>query len=250
MALSKEQELRYSRHFPVPEIGRKGQEKLLSSKVLVIGAGGLGSPAALYLAAAGVGTIGIVDSDAVELSNLQRQILHGTSDIGRPKVESAKESMCELNPGIEVVTYHMYADEANLPGLLAGYDFILECTDSFESKFLINDVCVRAGKPFCHASVIRFYGQVLTWVPGKGPCYRCIFHDPPVRGAALTAKEAGVLGASAGVIGCLQAAEAVKYLLGAGELLTGQLLTCDLLEMEFQKIPLQRDDSCPACGRK
>lgn len=249
MILSGDQTIRYSRHFPVPEIGREGQEKLLLSKVLIIGAGGLGSPVSLYLAAAGVGTIGIVDGDEVELSNLQRQILHGTSDLGRAKVESAAETLHELNPEVHVVPYHMIADEDSLNRIVADYDFVLECTDSFESKFMINDVCVRAGKPFCHASVIRFYGEVLTWVPGQGPCYRCIYHDIPARGAALTAKEAGVLGASAGVIGCLQAAEAVKYLLGAGELLTGQLLTCDLLDMEFQKIPIRQDSACPVCGK-
>jgi molybdopterin/thiamine biosynthesis adenylyltransferase len=249
MALSEEQAARYARHFPVPEIGTEGQEKLLASKVLVIGAGGLGSPATLYLTAAGVGTVGVLDSDVVELSNLQRQILHGTSDLGRPKVESAEETLHELNPGVRVVPYHMLAKEENLPAVLKDYDFVLECTDSFESKFLVSDACVRAGKPYCHASVIRFYGQVLTWVPGQGgPCFRCVFHNPPPEGAALTAKQAGVLGASAGVIGCLQAAEAVKYLLGAGELLTGQLLTCDLLDMEFQKIPLKRNPDCPACG--
>lgn len=250
MALNEEQAGRYARHFPVPEIGREGQEKLLAAKVLIIGAGGLGSPAALYLAAAGVGTIAIADSDEVELSNLQRQLLHGTSDLGRAKVDSAADTLRELNPGVRVIPYRMRVDEDNLPALLAGYDFVLECTDTFEAKFLISDACVRAGKPFCHGSVIRFFGQLLTYVPGQGPCYRCAFHRPPAPGDALTAREAGVLGASAGVIGCLQAVEAVKYLLGAGDLLTGCLLTVDLLDMEFQKIPLLPDPDCPACGRR
>lgn len=248
MAMNEEQVTRYSRHFPVPEIGREGQEKLLGSRVLIIGAGGLGSPAALYLAAAGVGTLGIVDSDEVELSNLQRQLLHGTSDLGRAKVDSAADSLHALNPGVRVIPIRLKVDEENLPALLADYDFVLECTDIFEAKFLINDACVHAGKPFCHGSVIRFYGQLLTWVPGQGPCYRCVFRQPPAPGDALAAHEAGVLGASAGVIGCLQAVEAVKYLLGTGELLTGCLLTVDLLYMEFQKIPLLKDPDCPACG--
>ena len=249
MALSEEQLTRYSRHFPVPDFGREGQEKLLSSKVLVIGAGGLGSPVCMYLAAAGVGTLGIVDSDDVELSNLQRQILHGTSDIGRPKVDSAAETLSGINPGIHIVKHRLFVDADNLPELLAGYDFILECTDNFDAKFIINDACVKTGKPFCHGSVIRFYGEVMTYVPGRGPCYRCVFHKPPAPGSALSAAEAGVVGASAGVIGCLQASEAIKYLLDAGELLTGCLLTCDLLDMEFQKIPLLPDPDCPACGR-
>lgn len=248
MALSKEQQERYSRHFPVPDLGQEGQDKLLNAKVLIIGAGGLGSPAALYLAAAGVGTIGIVDSDEVELSNLQRQILHGTSDLGRAKVDSAADTLRELNPEVKLITHRIFVTEENLPALLSDYDFVLECTDNFPAKFCVNDACVKAGKPFCHGSVIRFYGQVMTWVPGQGPCYRCAFHAPPAEGAALTARQAGVVGSSAGVIGCLQATEAIKYLLGAGDLLTGCLLTCDLLDMEFQKIPLLRDPDCPACG--
>ena len=248
--LTEEQLLRYSRHFPVPEIGPEGQKKLLASRVLIIGAGGLGSPAALYLAAAGIGTIGIADSDAVELSNLQRQILHGTHDLGRPKVRSAADALHALNPGVRVIPLCLAVGEDDLPALLADYDFVLECTDTFEAKFLINDACVRAEKAFCHGSVVRFFGQLMTWVPGKGPCYRCVFQTPPADSAGLTAREAGVVGAAAGVIGCLQALEAVKFLLGAGELLTGQLLTCDLLDMAFQKIPLLRDPQCPACGRR
>lgn len=246
--LSNEQIMRYSRHFPVPDFGKDGQEKLLDAKVLVIGAGGLGSPAALYLAAAGVGVLGIADSDVVELSNLQRQILHGTSDLGRAKVDSAAETLHELNPNVHVIPHHLFVTESNLPGLIADYDFVLECTDNYDAKFLINDACVKAGKPFCHGSVIRFFGQLMTYLPGHGPCYRCVFHHPPAPGDALPAREAGVVGASAGVIGCLQAAEAIKFFLGAGDLLTGCLLTCDLLDMEFNKIPLQKDPACPVCG--
>ena len=236
--------------FPVPNIGISGQEKLLASKVLIIGAGGLGSPAALYLAAAGVGTIGIVDSDDVELSNLQRQILYGTSDIGQSKVDVAAETLRNLNPDIRVIPYHILADSKNLPDLLKDFDFVLECTDTFASKLLINDACVKADKPFCHGSVIRFFGQVMTWEPGRGPCYRCVFHDLPDEGAVLSARDAGVVGAAAGVIGCLQATEAIKYLLGIGDLLTGRLLVCDLLDMEFQIIPLFLDPECPSCGHK
>lgn len=250
MALSNEQLERYARHFPVPDFGREGQEKLQKARVLVIGAGGLGSPAALYLAAAGVGTLGIADSDEVELSNLQRQILHGTSDLGRPKVDSAAETLRELNPHVQLVTHRLFVTEDNLPALLRDYDFVLECTDNFAAKFAVNDACVREGKPLCHGSVIRFFGQVMTWTPGRGTCYRCVFHAPPAEGTALTAREAGVVGASAGVIGCLQAVEAIKYLLGTGELLTGCLLTCDLLDMDFQRIALRRDPDCPVCGKR
>ena len=249
MDLTEEQALRYSRHFPVPDFGREGQEKLLRARVLIIGAGGLGSPAALYLAAAGVGTLGIVDNDEVELSNLQRQILHGTSDLGRAKVDSAADTLKEINPSVRLITHRIFVTEENLPALLRDYDFVLDCTDNFPAKFTINDACVRERKPFCHGSVIRFFGQLMTWIPGQGgPCYRCAFHEPPAEGAVLSARQAGVVGASAGVIGCLQAVEAIKYLLGTGELLTGCLMTCDLLDMEFQKIPLLKDPSCPACG--
>ena len=201
------------------------------------------------MAAAGVGTLVVVDSDEVELSNLQRHLLHGTGDIGRAKVDSAADALHALNPGVRVIPLRMKADAENLPALLGDCDFVLECTDNFEAKFLINDACVRLGKPFCHGSVIRFFGQLMTWVPGRGPCYRCAFREPPAEGAAPSAHEAGVLGASAGVIGCLQAVEAIKYLLGAGKLLTGCLLTVDLLDMEMQKLPLLRDPACPACGR-
>ena len=246
--LSAEQKERYSRQIRMPEIGEAGQAKLLASKVLIIGAGGLGSPAALYLAAAGVGTVGIADGDRVELSNLQRQILHGSSDIGRAKAASAADAMQRLDPELYAVSYELTADEENLPDLLAEYDFVLDCTDRHETKLLISDACVRAGKPLCTGSVAGFYGQVMTRVPGDGPCYRCIFGNAPA-GPALDAKENGVLVAAAGIIGCIMAAEAVKYLTGAGELLTGSLLTCDLSEMRFEKIPMKRDRNCPACGK-
>ena len=246
--MSEEQISRYSRQIRMPEIGEDGQRKLLSSKVLIIGAGGLGSPAALYLAATGVGTIGIADGDTVELSNMQRQLLHGMSDIGRAKTDSAVDAIHELDPAVQVVPYMLSVDSENLPDIVAGYDFVLECVDDFKTKLIINDACVKTGRPFCSGSVAGFYGQIITWLPGKGPCLRCVFRDPP-DGAELSSENSGVLGASAGVIGCLQAAEAIKCLLGAGELLTGCLLTCDLLDMEYRKIPIRRDSACPVCGK-
>ena len=211
MALSSEQLERYSRHIILKEVGLKGQKKLLNAKVLIIGAGGLGSPAAMYLAAAGVGTIGIADADKVDLSNLQRQILHSTSDVGKPKVDSARETMEALNPDVHVIPHHLFVSAENIMELIEPYDFILDGTDNFAAKFLINDACVLAGKPFCHAGIIRFHGQLMTYVPGKGPCYRCVFKQPPPKDAVPTCREAGVIGAVAGIIGCMQALEAVKY---------------------------------------
>lgn len=245
MALTKEQQERYSRHLLLKEIGAEGQEKLLHARVLIIGAGGLGSPAALYLAAAGVGTIGIADADAVDISNLQRQILHTTADLGRAKVQSARETIEALAPAVTVNTYHTLVTPKNIPKLIAGYDFILDATDNFTSKFLINDACVLAQKPFSHAGISQFSGQLMTHVPGQGPCYRCIFQSPPPE----TAAPEGVVGAVCGVIGSLQAMEAIKYILGKGELLTGYLLTFDALTMTFRKIRLpQRTSGCAVCG--
>ena len=251
MAFTNEQLERYSRHIILKEIGVKGQKKLLNAKVLIIGAGGLGAPAALYLAAAGVGTIGIVDADEVDLSNLQRQVIHTTKDIGKAKVLSAKETMEEINPDVKVITYQDYVSSYNILDLIKDYDFILDGTDNFPTKFLINDACVMAGKPFSHAGIIRFKGQLMTVVPGEGPCYRCVFKNPPPKDAVPTCKQAGVIGAMAGVIGCLQAMEAVKYITGAGDLLVGSLLTYDALKMDFHKIKLPgRDCNCAICGDK
>ena len=250
MSLSELQKSRYSRQLIMPEIGPEGQEKLLRSKVLVIGAGGLGSPAAFYLAAAGVGTLGLADNDEVDLSNLQRQILHSTETLGRAKVESAAERLRALNPDVNVIEHRVFVSESSIDALIEPYDFVVECTDSFDAKYLINDACVRAGKPFCHGAVIRFYGQVMTVLPGEGPCYRCAFRTPPEPEKALDAKKLGVLGAIPGIIGCIEALETIKYLTGAGDLLTGGLLTFDGLEMTFQTIPLKKDPSCPVCGRK
>jgi molybdopterin/thiamine biosynthesis adenylyltransferase len=230
------------------EIGPRGQKRLLAGKVLIIGAGGLGAPAAMYLAAAGVGTLGLVDADSVDLSNLQRQIIHGTGDVGRAKVESARRTIADLNPDVEVVAFEGRAEAANIMDLVAGWDFVLDGTDNFPAKFLINDACVLSGKPFSHAGIIRFQGQLITWLPGQGPCYRCLFPAPPPPGAVPTCRQAGIIGAMAGVIGSLQAMEAVKFLTGAGRPLTGALMTYDALAMEFRKIPVSRRPSCPVCG--
>lgn len=249
MAFTNEQLERYSRHIILKEVGVKGQKKLMNSKVLIIGAGGLGAPAAMYLAAAGVGTIGIADADEVDLSNLQRQVIHTTNDLGKPKVESAKETMQAINPDVNVVTYHDFIASDNIMDIIKDYDFVLDGTDNFPAKFLINDACVMAKIPFCHAGIIRFKGQLMTWVPDSDvPCYRCVFKNPPPKDAVPTCKQAGVIGAMAGVIGCLQAMEAVKYITGAGELLTGYLLTYDALKNDFHKIKLPLDKKCAVCS--
>jgi molybdopterin/thiamine biosynthesis adenylyltransferase len=248
MAFSNEQLERYSRHMILKEVGVKGQKRLLESKVLIIGAGGLGAPAALYLAAAGVGVIGIADADDVDLSNLQRQVIHTTPDVGKAKVRSAEESMKAINPEITVHTYRTYVLANNIGQLIAEYDFIIDGTDNFPAKFLINDACVLGKKPFSHAGIIRFQGQLMTYLPGQGPCYRCVFSSPPPPDAVPTCRQAGVIGAMGGVIGSLQAMEAVKYIIGQGELLCGSLLTYDALNMEFRKIKLPRRDSCAVCG--
>ncbi|MCI7062502.1 MAG: thiazole biosynthesis adenylyltransferase ThiF [Lachnospiraceae bacterium] len=248
MAFTNEQLERYSRHIILQEVGVKGQKKLLNASVLIIGAGGLGAPAALYLAAAGVGTIGIVDADEVDLSNLQRQVIHTTNDVGKAKVKSAAETMEAINPDVTVKTYRTFVDSTNIMDLIKDYDFIIDGTDNFPAKFLINDACVMAEKPFSHAGIIRFKGQLMTYVPGEGPCYRCVFKNPPPKDAVPTCKQAGVIGAMGGVIGSLQAMEAVKYIIGKGDLLTGKLLTYDALKMEFHTIKLPKDDHCAVCG--
>ena len=231
MALTDEQIERYSRHIILKEVGAKGQKKLLNAKVLIIGAGGLGAPAAMYLAAAGVGTIGIADADEVDLSNLQRQIIHQTADV-------------------TVNTYREFITSDNIMDIIKDYDFVIDGTDNFPAKFLINDACVMAKKPFSHAGIIRFKGQLMTYVPGEGPCYRCVFKNPPPKDAVPTCKQAGVIGAMGGVIGSLQAMEAIKYILGVGDLLTGHLLTYDAITQEFHKIKLPSDtDGCAVCGK-
>jgi molybdopterin/thiamine biosynthesis adenylyltransferase len=248
MAFRNEQLERYSRHIILKEVGVRGQKKLLESSVLIIGAGGLGAPAALYLAAAGVGTIGIVDADEVDLSNLQRQIIHSTPDVGKAKVESARETLEALNPEVTVRVRRARVNADNILELIRDYDFILDGTDNFPAKFLINDACVIARKPFSHAGIIRFQGQLMTYVPGRGPCYRCVFENPPPPDAVPTCSQAGIIGAMGGVIGSLQAMEAVKCLVGIGDPLTGFLLTYDALKMVFRKISLPLRKNCAVCG--
>ena len=249
MTFSNEQLERYARHIVLRDIGIKGQEKLVAAKVLIIGAGGLGSPAAMYLAAAGVGQIGIADADTVDLSNLQRQIIHTTNDLGKPKAESAKETMQAINPDVDVQVCNEFVHSKNILDLVADYDYVLDCTDNFAAKFLINDACVMAGKPFTHAGIFRFEGQMMTVIPRKTPCYRCVFTNPPPEGAVPTCREAGVVGATVGVIGCLQALEAIKFITGAGELLTGRLLIFDALSTSFHtaKLP-KRGSGCAVCS--
>lgn len=250
MSFTNDQMERYSRHIILKEVGVKGQQKLMKGKVLVIGTGGLGAPAAMYLAAAGVGTIGLVDSDAVDLSNLQRQIIHLTKDVGKPKVLSGAETIKEMNPDVQVVPYQEWVGASNILDIIKDqdYDFIIDGTDNFPAKFLINDACVLSGKPFSHAGIIRFYGQTMTYLPGEGPCYRCIFKDPPPPDAVPTCSQAGVLGVMGGIIGTIQATEAIKYILGIGELLNGNLLTYDALDMDFRKVKLPVNTNCKVCG--
>ncbi len=250
MSLTEKQIERYSRHIILEQVGGAGQEKLLSSKVLIIGAGGLGSPAGLYLAAAGVGIIGIVDSDKVDLTNLQRQIIHHTNDVGVEKTKSAENKMRAINPDITVQTYQTKVEAKNISDIIRKYDFVIDCTDNFGAKFLINDACYFEKIPFSHAGILRFHGQLITILPGETTCYRCIFNAPPPANAVPSCSQAGVLGVLAGVIGSLQATEAIKYLLGLGKLLTGTLLTYDALEMNFRAVKLKRNPNCPLCGEK
>lgn len=250
MNFTNEQLERYSRHIILNDVSVQGQERILNSKVLIIGTGGLGAPAAMYLGAAGVGTIGLVDDDNVDLSNLQRQIIHGTNDVGKAKVISGKESINEINPDVNVITYKERATSANILDIIKdqNYTFIIDGTDNFPVKFLINDACVMLKKPFSHAGIIRFQGQTMTYVPGKGPCYRCVFKNPPPTDIVPTCQQAGVLGVMGGVIGSIQATEALKYIIGVGDLLTGKLLTYDSKKMEFRKINISHNKNCKICG--
>jgi molybdopterin/thiamine biosynthesis adenylyltransferase len=248
MALTEEQIQRYSRNIILEQVGGTGQEKLLASKVLILGVGGLGSPAALYLAAAGVGTIGLVDGDQVDLTNLQRQIIHHTADVGKRKTASAKRKIKAINPDVTVRTYDAWARADGVRDIIRGYDFIIDATDNFPAKFLINDACYFERIPFSHGGILQFEGQLMTVIPGRTSCYRCIFPGPPSVDAVAPCGQAGVLGVLPGVIGSLQATEAIKYLLGIGELLTDSLLTYSALTMHFRKVPAQRRADCPLCG--
>ena len=246
--LAPEQAQRYSRHLLIPEIGERGQLALLRSKVLLIGAGGLGSPAALYLAAAGVGTLGIVDSDVVDATNLQRQILHNTARLGRSKVESARETITALNPDVTVNGYEERLTAANIDRIVAGYDVIVDGSDNFPTRYLVNDASVKHRIPVVHGSIYRFEGQVTVFKPFDGPCYRCLFHQPPPPELAPSCAEAGVLGVLPGIVGSIQANEAIKLLLGIGEPLIGRYLLFDALEESFREVKLRRDPECPVCG--
>lgn len=238
---------RYSRHILLQDVGVEGQEKILNANVLVVGAGGLGAPVSLYLAAAGIGRIGIVDADTVDLSNLQRQVIHFTKDVGVAKVLSAKEKINAINPDVKVDTYREFLDSTNAFDIIKDYDFIVDGTDNFPVKFLINDACVMAGKPFSHGGILRFNGQTFTHLPGTA-CYRCMFKEPPPVGAVPTCSQAGVLGAIAGMLGTIQAAETLKYFTGVGELLTNRLLTFDAKAMQFRTVPVRKRDTCAVCG--
>jgi sulfur-carrier protein adenylyltransferase/sulfurtransferase len=246
--LTSEQMRRYSRHTLIPEVGEAGQLKLLDAKVLLVGAGGLGSPNALYLAAAGVGTIGIIDSDVVDESNLQRQVIHTTDRVGMPKVESAELSIKALNPDVKVIGHYERLTEENAERIIAQYDLVVDGGDNFDTRYLLNEVAVRLGKPNVSASILSFDGQLTTFVPGEGPCYRCIFPEPPPAGMAPSCGQSGVLGVLPGVMGLLQATEVLKLILGIGEPLVGRLLVFDALPMSFYELKLRRDPSCPVCG--
>ena len=248
MPLTEEQLVRYSRHILLPEVGGKGQRKIGEAKVLIVGAGGLGSPVALYLAAAGVGTIGIIDGDCVDLSNLQRQVIHHTHNIGESKVLSAQQKINALNPDVKVLPFQENLNAENAISLFSQFDMVVDGTDSFPVKFLINDVAFFTKKPLVHGGILRFEGQLLTVLPGATACYRCVFREPPPAGVVPSCQEAGVLGAIAGVIGTLQGTEVLKKILGVGELLTNRILKYDALHTEFREIPIRKNPNCPLCG--
>jgi adenylyltransferase/sulfurtransferase len=246
--LTRDEVLRYSRHLILPEVGVAGQQRLKSARVLCIGAGGLGSPAALYLAAAGVGTIGLVDDDAVDVSNLQRQIIHGTSDVGRSKLDSASDRLREINPHARVERHDVRFDERNALDLVSAYDVIVDGTDNFPTRYLVNDACVLTGRPNAYGSIARFEGQASVFAAPGGPCYRCLHPEPPPPGLIPSCAEGGVLGVLPGIIGTIQATEALKLILGIGEPLVGRFLLYDALRMRFRVITLPKDPDCPVCG--
>ena len=245
-----EQIERYSRHIMLPEVGGSGQQKMLEARVLLLGAGGLGSPAAYYLAAAGIGNLGIVDFDQVDLSNLQRQIIHSTERIGMLKTESAKKTIQALNPDVNVTLYNEKMDSSNIMSLIKDYDYVVDGSDNFPTRYLVNDACVMKNKTLIHGSIYRFEGQVTVFKPGDGPCYRCLYPEPPPPGMVPNCQEGGVLGVLAGVIGNLQVVEVLKLVLGIGKTLVGKLLIYDALNTEFRNLRLRKDANCPICSEK
>ena len=247
-ALTSAERERYSRHILMPEVGETGQRRLKAARVLVIGAGGLGSPAALYLAAAGIGTLGLVDFDVVELSNLQRQLLHGTRDVGRAKVESARDRLADVNPHVTLRTHRERLTSSNALAIIGEYDLVLDGSDNFATRYLVNDACVLLARPYIYASIFRFDGQASVFAAADGPCYRCLFPVPPAPGTVPSCGEAGVLGVLPGLLGTVQATEAIKLVLGIGESLVGRLLVVDALGMRLRSIEIPRDPQCPACG--
>lgn len=247
MDFTEEQIERYSRHLILQDVGIEGQQKIIEGKVLIVGAGGLGSPVAMYLAAAGVGTIGLIDGDVVDRTNLQRQIIHFTNDLNRPKVESAQEKILAINPDVKVNVYPELLTPDNAFGIIEEYDFIVDGTDNFSTKFMVNDACVMAKKPFSHGGILRFEGQTMTYVPGHA-CYRCIFGSPPPAHAVPSCSQAGVLGSIAGMLGTIQATEVLKYLIGKGDLLTDRMLIFDALKMSFREVSFKPSPGCNVCG--
>ena len=239
---------RYSRHLVIPEVGIEGQQKLKSSRVLMIGAGGLGSPVGMYLAAAGVGKLGIVDFDKVSYSNLQRQIIYSSEDVGKPKAELAKERLSSINPNVEIEVYNTKLTKDNALEIIKDYDIVADGSDNFATRYLVNDSCVLFGKPFVYASILRFEGQVSFFNSKTGPCYRCLFPEPPAKGEIPSCEEGGVLGVLPGIIGSIQANEVIKFIIGKGELLNGQLLMLDALKTKFREIKFEKNPNCPACG--
>jgi molybdopterin/thiamine biosynthesis adenylyltransferase/rhodanese-related sulfurtransferase len=246
--LSRDELLRYSRHLLLPEVGLEGQRRIKSARVLLVGAGGLGSPLALYLAAAGVGTLGLVDFDTVDLTNLQRQILHGTADVGRSKLESARERVEDINPNVRLELYETHLTSDNALEIARDYDIIVDGTDNFATRYLVNDVCVLLGKPNVYGSIFRFEGQASVFATADGPCYRCLYKEPPPPGLVPSCAEGGVLGVLPGLVGTIQATETLKLILGVGSSLAGRLLLINALDMRFRTMNIRRDPSCPACG--
>jgi adenylyltransferase/sulfurtransferase len=247
-ALSPEELQRYARHLALPHVGPEGQAKLKAARVLLVGVGGLGSPAGLYLAAAGVGTLGLIDHDVVEFSNLQRQIIHGTASVGRSKLDSAAARLADVNPGVAVVRHETLLSSANALDILAPYDVVVDGSDNFPTRYLVNDACVLLGKPHVYGSIFRFEGQAAVFWAARGPCYRCLYRDPPPPELVPSCAEGGVLGVLPGIVGSIQATEAIKLILGAGEPLIGRLLLCDALRMSFRALELAKDPDCPVCG--